>query len=116
MGRETYRERVVILRRVDAGQRGGGGAETYREAGETSAGVRDEKYDVTMADQGAPLTETKIFSMRMREIRPDDMLLWRGDAYEVTYIDAYEHRGREIRVRARRRRAHWSLASLAGGS
>lgn len=109
MSRERYRETVAILRRVEDGNSGGGDPETYREAGVTCAGVRDEKYDVTLADQGAPLTEVKIFSFRRRRILPDDLLRWHGDVYEIVHIDEYDHRGREIRVRGRRRRDHWSL-------
>jgi len=110
MSRERFREAVAILRRVEDGKSGGGYLETYRQAGVTSAEVRDEKYDVTQADQGAPLTEVKIFSFRRRNIMPDDLLRWRGDAYEIVYIDEYDHAGREMRVRGRRRRDHWSLA------
>jgi len=109
MSRENYRYTVGILRRVEDGNSGGGDPETYREAGVTCAGVRDEKYDVTLAEQGAPLTEVKIFSFRTRQIMPDDLLRWHGDVYEIIHIDEYDHRGREIRVRGRRRRDHWSL-------
>lgn len=112
MARENYRYTVGILRRVEDGNSGGGNVETYREAGTTTAFVRDEKYDITMADQGAPLTEVKIFSFRKRTILPDDLLRWHGDTYEIVHIDEYDHRGREIRVRGRRTRAHWSLAPL----
>ena len=109
MGRERYRETVTILRRIDNGASGGGIAETYAALCNTSAEVRDEKYDIALADQGAPLTEMKIFSFRPRQILPDDRLLWRGEQYEITYIDEFNHRGREMRVRGRRRRDHWSL-------
>lgn len=110
MSREKYRYTIAILRRMDDGGSGGGHAEQYSLRATTTAEVRDEKYDVTQADQGAPLTEVKIFSFRRRSVLPDDLIRWHGDDYEILHIDEYDHRGREIRVRARRRRAHWSLS------
>lgn len=110
MSREKYRDTITILRRYEDGMSGGGNPESYSVHDHTSAEVRDEKYDITLGDQGAPLTEIKIFSFRRRSIKPDDMIRWRGDAYEIIYIDEYDHHAREMRVRGRRRRDHWSLA------
>ena len=107
--REKYRETITILRRIDNYASGGGTDELYADLCNTSAEVRDEKYDIVLADQGAPISEMKIFSFRTRQILPDDRIRWRGDTYEITYIDDFDHRGREMRVRGRRRRDHWSL-------
>lgn len=111
MSREKYREPVDILRRLpdDTGA-GGGVEETYAILASTTCEVRDEKYTVTEQDQAAPIVENKIFSFRAgREILPDDMIRWRRCCYEILVIDEFDHRGREVRVHARRRRGHWRV-------
>lgn len=106
--RERYRQQVRLLRRVQE-KTGGGKPEVYRPIATVSCEVRDEKYDTQNADQGAPIVEQKIVSMRARLILADDAVEWQGNLYEIVYVDGYNNRGREIRLRVRRRKAHWSV-------
>jgi len=71
--------------------------------------VRDEKWSESQQDESGRIEDVKLFCMRMREIRSDDLIRWRGEIYRVEYPDAYDHRGRELRVRAMRSRSRYTI-------
>ena len=100
MNRNKYRHRVEILRRVKDDGAGGYAAETYEKIGETSCQLRDESETEYAAAESARIEHVTTFCMRARDIRSDDMLRYRGEGYAVRRVDAYDHGGREIRVRA----------------
>lgn len=97
--REELRHTVRVLRRT-AGTSGGYDADTYRQAFVTSAGVRDESDREYNQSEAAGVTHTRVFTMRAREILPDDLIVWHGREHEVGSVDAIRHDGRFVRVRA----------------
>lgn len=110
MSRNRYRHRVAILRRIeDAGGSGGYAPEAYEKIGETSCGVRDESETEYAAAESARLAHTVTFTMRERDIRRDDALVFRGETYMVARVDRYQRDGREIRVRASITRSRYSV-------
>lgn len=116
MSRNRYRHRVRILRRAQGDEkRGGYGADTYEEIGETSCAVRDESSAEYAAAESAQVEHVLTFSMRTRTILPDDMLIWRGNAYKVARVDHYDYGGREIRVKARRIQSRYGAQEAADG-
>ena len=112
MSRNKYRQAITILRRdAEAAAKGGYEADPYREVGKASAQVRDESEAEYAAAQSAQMEHVKTFAMRTREVRDDDLILWRGDAYRVRRVDRYDHGGREIRVRASVSKSRYTILS-----
>lgn len=110
MSMGKYRQRVEILRRVEGSSTGGYTPDVYKRIGETSAEVRDESPAEYAAAESAGIEHVRTFTMRAREIRTDDMLVWRGQAHLVSRVDGVTHLGREIRVRASIARSRYSVA------
>lgn len=96
--RNRLRHTVRILRRC--GGKGGYDPDTYREAAVTSACVRDESDREFDTAEAAGVTHSKMFTMRAREILPDDVIVWHGREYEVRNIDCIYNDGRWVKVRA----------------
>lgn len=101
MGRERFRQRIEILRRGEDG--------AYALHAQTSCEVRDEKWSETLQDESGRIEDVKIFAMRARRILSDDLIRWQGEIYRVEYVDGYDNRAREIRVRAMRSRSRYSV-------
>lgn len=96
--RYMLRHTVRILRR--SGGAGGYAPDDYKEIAVTSACVRDESDKEFDTAQAAGVTHGKTFTLRAREILPDDVIVWHGRDYEVRSIDAIYNDGRWVRVRA----------------
>ena len=101
MSRERYRQAIHILRRSATGE--------YFVHHCTSCEVRDEKWSESQQEQSGRIEDVKIFCMRAQKIESDDLIRWKGEVYRVEYVDAYDNRGREIRVRAMRSRSRYSV-------
>ncbi len=114
MARHDYRHTIRILRRVADGKRGGYDADTYEEVAVTSSGVRDESEAEHAAAESARIEHVKTFSMRERDIRSDDLIVWHGDAYRVKRIDRFANNGREIRVRAAHTKSRYTVGAGDG--
>ena len=97
--REELRHTIRVLRRAP-GTAGGYGTDAYREAFVTSAGVRDESDREYNQSEAAGVAHTRLFTMRAREVLPDDVIVWHGREHEVRSVDAIQHDGRYVRVRA----------------
>lgn len=110
MSRTKYRHRVEILRRPEGTEsKGGYGADEYEKIGETSCEVRDESPAEFAAAESAGIEHVRTFTMRTREIRADDLLVWDGQAHAVQRNDGVKHLGREIRVRASTFKSRYSV-------
>ena len=110
MSRVKYRHSVEILRRPEgSASKGGYGADEYKRIGETSCEVRDESPAEFASAESAGIEHVRTFTMRAREIRADDLLVWNGEAHAVQRNDGVKHLGREIRVRASVFRSKYSV-------
>lgn len=110
MSRNRYRHRIEILRRPqDSESRGGYGEDEYEKIGETSCEVRDETETEHAAAESAQIEHVRTFTMRARTILPDDLIVWRGEAYRVRRSDGVFNLGREIRVRASLSKSGYSV-------
>ena len=98
MARANYRHTIRILRAKTA--KGGYEAEEYDEVAVTSAAVRDESESEYMAAEAARVAHVRVFTTRARDVREDDVIVWHGMRHKVERIDRYDHRAREMRVRA----------------
>lgn len=99
---------MEILRRL--GSSGGGyDREVYSVIAATSCEVRDESEAEYAAAESASIEHVKTFCMRARDIRDDDVLRYAGECYSVRRVDRFDHRGREIRVRASRSASRYSV-------
>lgn len=96
--RNMLRHTVRILRRC--GGAGGYSPDEYREIAVTSACVRDESDREFDTAEAAGVLHGKTFTMRAREILPDDVIVWHGRDYEVRSVDAIYNDGRWVKVRA----------------
>lgn len=96
--RNMMRHTVRILRRKPG--TGGYDADGYVQVAVTSACVRDESDKEFDTAQAAGILHGKTFTMRAREILPDDVIVWHGRDYEVRHVDGYVNDGRWVRVRA----------------
>lgn len=100
MSRNRYRHKVRILRRDPDNPGGGHVPPGYLPLAETSCEIRDETETEFAAAESARVEHVKTFTMRARDIRSDDILVWMGEAYRVRRVDGVFNNGREIRVRA----------------
>lgn len=101
MSRNRLRHRALILRRPQETEGAGGyGEDEYDRIGETSCEVRDENPAEYAAAESAGIEHMRTFTMREREIREDDLIVYGGTAHRVRRVDRVTHLGREIRVRA----------------
>lgn len=102
MSRTKYRHRIMILRRKEDGNasKGGYAADTYEKICETSCSVLDETEAEWATAESAKVEHVRTFDMRLRDIRSDDLIVWRGETYRVRRRDGVKNLGREIRVRA----------------
>jgi len=98
--RERYSQRVVILRRVSGDTGGGYQKSVYEQIAETSAQVRDESPEEYIQAESSTIGHVRTFAMRDRDVREDDVLVWREQEHRVRRIDRLYNRGREILVRA----------------
>lgn len=115
MSRNKYRQTVRILRRAeDTDVTGGYDADPYVEVAVTSAGVRDESETEYAAAESAQIAHAKTFSMRSRDIRDDDLIVWHKEAYRVRRVDRFEHGGREIRVRGVLSKSRYTVVAQHG--
>lgn len=111
MSRNAYRHTVRILRRAQGGEKGGYDGDRYEEVAVTSAGVRDESEAEYASAESARIEHIRTFSMRARDIRDDDLIVWHQEAHRVRRVDRYENNGREIRVRAAVSRSRYSVGT-----
>jgi len=109
LSRDKYRQRVEILRRVEGGGSGGYARDLYAVVSVTSAQVRDESESEWAAAESAQIEHVKTFAMRVRDVRTDDVLRWRGQTYRVRRVDSYLNEGYEIRVRASATKSRYSV-------
>lgn len=103
MGREKYRHRIMILRRVegDGAGKGGYASDAYKVIFDNvSCSVIDEKVTDWGTTESAKRERIRLFEMRPRDIRDDDLIVWKGVTHRVKENDGVKNLGREIRVRA----------------
>lgn len=92
--RNMLRHTVRILRRIWPNECG------YEIVAVTSACVRDESDKEFDTAEAAGVLHSKTFTMRARELRPDDVIVWHGGEYEIRSIDAIYNDGRWVKARA----------------
>ena len=103
MGREKYRQRIMVLRRAkDKGEsKGGYASDAYKIIFDNvSCSVVDEKVTDWGTTESAKRERIRLFEMRPRDIRDDDLIVWKGVTHRVKENDGVKNLGREIRVRA----------------
>ena len=110
--REKYSQRVTILRRAQDDPGGGYTASAYHPLAETSAQVRDESPEEYAQAESSTIGHIRTFAMRDRDIKEDDVLLWRGGRHRVIRVDRLYNLGREILVRARLPESRYSLPGV----
>lgn len=101
MGRERYRQSAELLRRDADGE--------YAVHRTISCEVRDEKWTESAQSESGRIEDIKIFAMRACRVLSDDLIRWRGEIYRVEYVDGYDNRAREMRVRAMRSRSRYTV-------